>query len=327
MENSELIENAAAETKEDTGLHAAEESTNVDEDQSADVALTEEPENADLANIADEPDDVENEKLEPVSDNVDLAEEEPEHVDLANIADEPNVSVEPIDPVLELNVSVDKGSDDFVDVQPKAALEDMAEPVVLQNPIDKVEELRDPSPDLKLFLVSEDGRASVRLNPADAESLQQYVKEDYSSGLANVEETDRERDIDPISNPRQYHEMYVDQRTGKWTAKRQSLADQALAKEEELEDIRRQMRASRSLDKFESIDSLEVKSNRTMNRVESLEVISSRDQMNQQSSRSLSPRASTSPRRSRSKSPLIQRLSAKFEKPKVTDSWNQEKAI
>jgi len=314
LENSELIANAAAETKEDTGLHAAEESTNVDEDQSAYVALTEEPENADLANIADEPDDVENEKLEPVSVNFDLAEEEPEHA---------------IDPVLELNVSVDKVSDDFVDVQPKAALEDMAEPVVLQNPIDKVEELRDPSPDLKLFLVSEDGRASVRLNPADAESLQQYVKEDYSSGLANVEETDRERDIDPdsISNPRQYHEMYVDQRTGKWTAKRQNLAEQALAKEEELEDIRRQMRASRSLEKFESIDSLEVNSNRTMNRVESLEVAASRDQMNQQSSRSLSPQASTSPRRSRSKSPLIQRLSAHFEKPKITDSWDQEKAI
>ena len=76
-ENSELIENAAAETKEDTGVHA-EESTKVGEDQS---------------------DDVENEKPEPGSDKVDLAEEEPEHADLANIADEPNVSVEPIDKV------------------------------------------------------------------------------------------------------------------------------------------------------------------------------------------------------------------------------------
>merc|ERR1719354_9283 len=183
LENSDAIENAAAETKEDTGLHA-EEPTNAEEDQSADVALAEEPENADLTNIVEEPDDDDNANVEePKSADVDLAAEEPEH---------------PIDPVLDLTISdttPEKSSEDFVDVQPKAALEDMAEPVVLDNPIEKVEELRDPSPDLKLFLVSEDGRASVRLNPADAASLQQYVKEDYSSGLADVEETDRERKI------------------------------------------------------------------------------------------------------------------------------------
>eukprot|EP00492_Amphilonche_elongata_P000202 TRINITY_DN1101_c0_g1_i1.p1 TRINITY_DN1101_c0_g1~~TRINITY_DN1101_c0_g1_i1.p1 ORF type:complete len:215 (+),score=59.36 TRINITY_DN1101_c0_g1_i1:516-1160(+) len=54
-----------------------------------------------------------------------------------------------------------KKEDDFVTIQPKSALEDMAEPVVLENPIDQVEEVRDDrdsSPEMKLFLVSEDGQ-------------------------------------------------------------------------------------------------------------------------------------------------------------------------
>merc|ERR1719323_1385607 len=69
--------------------------------------------------------------------------------------------------------------DDFVKVEKESS---EGEPVVVGNPGDQVEEVRDPSPQVKLFLSSDQGEELTK-----KESMEDFISEDYREN--ELEET------------------------------------------------------------------------------------------------------------------------------------------